>query len=360
MTSRLTRTPVPAVGSRRNAGGSSYTPPVADGPRRGASALRGLVVLLSLLCWAAGTAASATAVIAVAEPVRVSRYGAALLTLTFTVVLAHRCGARVRVWGPLVAAGIAVTAVVGVSALYSAMSVVAAVVSAVLAVMITRPAATLLRLLGEYLLAVLVATSGALAVAAWNAPVIYERYHLVVLALALLLTLSVVWGLGAGLHGLGRRGFLLVIGAAVLLALILAYGTAVRAYGSQTVVVALDQAVFWLRDHVGGVPRPAQVLVGLPALVWGIGIRSRRRQGWWMCSFGVVATASITTSLASPQALPGYIGLSTLYSVVLGLLVGLVVRALDPGTPTGGGRGARRAESEATTRPEAARTESLT
>lgn len=349
----------PLAGSRRRESDTLGNLPPVPEPSRAASLLRRVVIVLCVLGWFAGTAASATAVVAVGEPVGLSRYGAALLTFVFTVVLAHRCGARVAVWSPLVVVALAVTASVGMNAMYSTMSVVAAVVSSVLAVMITRPAASTVHLIGEYLLAVVVAATGGLAVAAWNAPVVYERYNLMVLALALLLTLSVVWGLGAGLHGIGGGGFLLILGAAVLLALILAYGTAVRSYGSPSVVRALDDAVMWLRVHVGGVPRPAQVLVGFPALLWGIGTRSSRRQGWWMCAFGVVGTASVATSLASPQALPSYIGLSMLYSVLLGLLVGLVVRRLDPGTRADTGRRAKRTDPVSVTRPEAARTESL-
>lgn len=344
--------------STQRGGEAAYVAPVWE-PSRAAVWRRRVTVGLCVLFWLLGTAASATAVLAVGDPVWVSRYGAAVVTVVGTLVLAHRCGARVLIWVPLAVLVVGAALYLERNWLYAAASVIVAVVMAVLAVMITRPAAATVRVIGEFLLAVAVAVSGSLAVAAWNAPLVYQRYSLVVLALALLLTLSVVWRLGAGLHGLGRRGFLLIVGAAVLLALILAYGTAVRTYGSAAVVETLDDTVLWLRAHVGGVPRPAQVLIGFPALVWGIGTRAVRRQGWWMCTFGVVGTASVTTSLASPYALPAYLGLSTLYSVVLGLGLGLLVRRLDLGSRASGRRRARSSDTMVASRPEAARTESL-
>jgi len=42
--------------------------------------------------------------------------------------------------------------------------------------------------------------------------------------------------------------------------------------------------------------------------------------------FAVIGTAVLSTSLVTPGAFPSYIGLSTLYSAILGLVVGLVLR----------------------------------
>ena len=69
-----------------------------------------------------------------------------------------------------------------------------------------------------------------------------------------------------------------------------------------------------------------EVFIGFPALVVGVSLRSRRREGWWILVFAVIGTGVLTTSLVTPGAFPTYIGLSTLYSSILGLIVGLVFR----------------------------------
>ena len=84
--------------------------------------------------------------------------------------------------------------------------------AAVWAVVITRPAVTVLQAVREYVLAIVVALSGTVAVAAWNAPVSYQRFNLVVLTVALGLAITVVWNLGAGLHGLGRQNLAILAG----------------------------------------------------------------------------------------------------------------------------------------------------
>ena len=82
--------------------------------------------------------------------------------------------------------------------------------ASVWAVVITRPALTVLQAVREYVLAIVVALSGTVGVAAWNAPVSYQRFNLVVLTVALGLAITVVWNLGAGLHGLGRQNLALL------------------------------------------------------------------------------------------------------------------------------------------------------
>lgn len=47
-----------------------------------------------------------------------------------------------------------------------------------------------------------------------------------------------------------------------------------------------------------------------------------------MLVFAVLGTGVITTSLVTPGAYPSYIALSTLYSIVLGVSIGLVLRRL--------------------------------
>lgn len=364
MSARRADTPVAPGSRRRESDTLGYIPPIRE-PRLTARAARSLTVLVLTVAWLAGSAAALTSVVAIDVPGFLPRTGSAVLTVVFVATLTHRCGGRIAVVGPLTAVAVAAAAYFELNWMYATMAVLAAVSSAVLAVMITRPARTVLGVVREFSLSVLVAVSGALAVAGWNAPVVYHRFYLLVLGLALLLTISVVWVLGAGLHGLGRRGFLLILAGAIAMALVLVYSSAVRAYGSQSVVDALDHTITWLRDTIGGVPRPAEVLIGFPALIWGISTRSTRRQGWWMCSFGVVGMGVITTSLASPNALPKYVALSTLYSVVLGLVVGLVLRRLGPGStgapssPPPTGRRARREDAAPALRPEPARTRPL-
>lgn len=241
----------------------------------------------------------------------------------------------------------------------AAVAVVAAVSSSVLAVMLTRPAVSWWRAVYEALIAAVVAASGAIAVAGFEAEVLAQRFNIAVYLLALILTLSVVWGLGAGLHGLGRRGLVMILGGAVLVLVVLAYGAVLRNYGSEAITSTVEDTVAWMRDTFGGVPRPAEVIVGFPALVWGVSTRSTRRQGWWMCVFGVIGTGTIATSLVSPDAVTDYIALSSVYSVVLGILLGLVVRRVDRMLTGGSGRRARRQEAEVQIRPEPPRTASL-
>jgi len=135
-----------------------------------------------------------------------------------------------------------------------------------------------------------------------------------------------VWNLGAGLHGLGREHLLILSAIAALIVLVLAYASFVRSHGSEVVTDAIASSVIWMRQTIAGVPRPVEVFLGFPALIVGISLRARTREGWWIMVFGVISTSVLTTSLVSPLAFPTYILLSTLYSVVLGLIVGLLVR----------------------------------
>ncbi|MFY0408154.1 hypothetical protein [Solicola sp. PLA-1-18] len=348
-----------APGSRRRESTTlGYLPPVRE-PRFSPTVVRRSSVTTCVVLFVLGSLAASTAVVATPLPDWVSRAGAVVLVNLYAVVLTYRAGGRLAVWPPLVVVLTVLTLVTDLAWALSMLAVVTGVLAAVLAVVITRPAVRTSRVVGEFAIAVVIGLSGGLAVAAWNAPVVYQRFNLLVLALSLVLTFAIVWSLGAGLHGLGQRGFVLIVGGALLMTLVLAYSSAVRAYGSPVVVDSLDSSFAWLRDTIGGVPRPAQFLLGLPALVWGIGTRADRRQGWWMCAFGVVGTATMTTQLVSTDAMPVYIGLSELYSIVLGLLIGLLVRRLDPGTRGASGARARRDTPETVVRPEPERTRPL-
>jgi hypothetical protein len=318
-------------------------------------------VALWFAAWLTATGAAGTAVIVVVDtPEWLAEVGAAALLVLFTMGLTRRCGGRVWLWSVLAlgfAAGVLTTQN---RTLFSSAAVLVAVVGAVLAVMATRPAETLGQVLREYAVALLVSISAALAVAGFNAPVASDRFNLVVLGVSLLVAIGLVWQLGAGLHGMGRRGFILIVGGAILIGCLLVYSRFLREYGSESLVDRINDTVAWIRDTFGGVPRPVEVLIGFPVLIWGVSTRSRRRQGWWMCAFAALGTATVATSLAAPSVEPEYAGWSLLYSAILGLLLGLLVRRIDVMFTGGGGHRVRRSSHAAEEqRPEPGRTEPL-
>ena len=317
-----------ARGGRRRLDAS--VPPEYDVPTReprieSARAAR-LVMGAVFGVWVVGFAGALTAVVAIGAPSWIQRPAAALLMLAFTVGLTHRGGGHMRIWLPITAV-LAVSAVVlETNLLLASAASVTAVLSAVWAVMVTRPADSIVGALREYALMLVVALSGTTAVAAWNAPVNYQRFNLLVIAISLGLAITLVWNLGAGLHGLGRQNLAILAGVATLLLLLLAYSSFVRTHGSQVLVDTFSDLVTWMRQNFEGVPRPVEVFIGFPALIVGVSLRSKRREGWWILVFAVIGTAVLSTSLVTPGAFPTYIALSTLYSAILGLVVGLVVR----------------------------------
>ena len=289
-----------------------------------------LLMLVVLILWIIGTLAAGTSVVAVDIPVDtdVERPGAALLLIVFSVGLTHRVGGHMRIWASL-GTVLAIAALASeANVLLAAAAAVSAVLASVWAVVITRPAVTVLQAVREYVLAIVVALSGTVAVAAWNAPVSYQRFNLVVVSVALGLAITVVWNLGAGLHGLGRQNLAILAGVAAFLLLVLAYSSFVRTHGSQMITDTISDLVIWMRQSFGGVPRPVEVFIGFPALLVGVSMRSRNREGWWIMVFAVIGTGVLSTSLVSPGAFPSYIGLSTLYSSIFGLVVGLVARGI--------------------------------
>jgi Na+(H+)/acetate symporter ActP len=146
--------------------------------------------------------------------------------------------------------------------------------------------------------------------------------------------------------------------ALVLLMVSLIYVQLVRRWGSPEVLSSLTGTKGTVRGAFGAAPRPIEALVGFPALVWGVSVRSRSRQGWWMTAFGALAVAGVATSLAQRSWSLRDVAEATVYGLVLGVVLGLAVVALDS-LLTGPGRRTGKATSAEPERSEPARTRSL-
>jgi hypothetical protein len=342
-------------------------------PRRRIS-LRQRTALWSSLC-GLGTLSIVVAIIGFHETL-FAGIGAVAITTAYSYGLAARTGGRTVIAGLLgLVLGVAVF-VVDADQMRAGAAVMMAVLSAVFAVMGTTPAVTFVKAARECLVATVVAVLGSLAAIGYAPVVTVNRFQYAALALALIGIFLLVYRLGAGLHGLGRRGLATVAGGAVLLLATLLYAEAIRRYGTPGLIGTLRDGVVSLRDHLGGYPRPIEALLGIPALAWGTHMRARRRQGWWVCAFGVAATAPMASTFVNPEVsiLEGV--LSICYSVVVGLIIGYVVVRADlfltggyarPGRgPAASGqavapgrRAARQAEEAAAVRPEPRRTQAL-
>jgi hypothetical protein len=285
--------------------------------------------------------------------------GSVAIVTAYSWALAARTGGRPVVVG-LVALVLGVIVVASDDdSLRTGAAVLTCVVSAVLAVMATVPAVRFVQSVREVLIAVLIAAVGALATIGFEPVVTVARFEYVTLGLALLGALAVVYRLGAGLHGLGRRGAVTVLIGTAVLALTLVYAEILRRYGTPALVDSLLDAVAWSRDNLGAFPRPIETVLGIPALAWGTHMRARRRQGWWVCAFGVAATTPVANALVNPSITLVESALSVLYGVVVGLVIGFVVIRLDLAVTGQRGRRGRRAEEAGALRPEPARTRPL-
>lgn len=328
-----------------------------DGPRRSLLALWFLVLVLgaAALGWSA-----VTGVIGDREPISnlppvpewLDGAGAVAVVTSLSWFLATRTAGRALISAGLALALGVASLVVGGRVLPTGAAVMTCVVGSVYAVMVTVPAVTGLKAMREALIAALVATVTAFAAVGFEPTVATERFEIVALLLALALVLAIVYRLGAGLHGLGRRGMIVVaIGLGVLFAT-LAYAELLRRYGAQTFVSSVLDFADWTAERIGAFPRPLVVLLGIPALVWGTHVRARRRQGWWFCAFGVAATVPIATGLVAPDSSYLEAGLRAAYSIVLGLAVGFLVIRADLALTGPKGKRGRRAEEAGPHRPE--------
>lgn len=285
--------------------------------------------------------------------------GSVVVATTYVWALAARTGGRPVVFGLLtVALGVA-TLWADRDVLRNGAAVMICVVSAVLAVVATVPAVKLRHAVREVVVAALIAALGALATLGLQPSLDVVRFEYVSLGLALAGSFGVVYRLGAGFHGLGRRGIFIVAFGALVLGLTLAYAELLARYGTPVLVEWIFDAVRWLRDSIGASPRPIIALLGIPALVWGTHMRARRRQGWWVCAFGVGATAPIAQALIDPSVGRVEVGLAIGYGLLVGLVLGVLLIRADLALTGQRGRRARRAEEAAAIRPEPARIQAL-
>lgn len=222
----------------------------------------------------------------------------------------------------------------------------------VLGLLVTVPAARFRHVVREYAVALAVAGVGALTAAAYDAPVSLARGHALVVVLSLVAALLLAARFSMGLHGLGRRGAALGVAGAVVVLFTLGYAHLLATYGTPALRETIDAVIAETRDTLGAVPRPSQMVLGFPALAWGISQRARRRQGWWFTAFGAVALAGVTASLFGETATLHEAVLATSYAASVGLLLGYAVLRLDAHLTGTRGRRARRVEEAAAHRPE--------
>ncbi len=331
----------------------------ATKPRPGRRVLGWTLNGVWLLLTAAALAAIVTSWLPLGLPGWVATAGAVTITTTYAYGLATRTGGRPVVSGGL-ALGLSVAAVVAqLPVLLAGIAVATAVLSTLLAVMSTKPAARFSGVVRECLIAIMVAVIGAFAVEAFEAEVSYERMGYLTLGLSLLCALGLVYRLGAGLQGLGKRGTIMIVSGVGLLFVILAYTAALARWGSPGMIEGIDQSIETIRTTIWAVPRPIEVLLGIPALAWGVSTRARRRQGWWVAAFGSAGLSVIVVSLLDPDTPLVESGLSLLYSAVLGLALGYVVIRADIFLTGARGRRARMLEEAAAHRPEPGRMQPL-
>jgi hypothetical protein len=292
-------------------------------------------------------------------PTLVQTLGSITVAVAYAWALAVRTGGRPVVFGILAVLIGAAVVTTDSDAIRSGAAVLTCSLGAVLGVMATVPAVRVVEAVREVLIAFVVAAVGACAAIGFRPLIDLARFQYTTLALSLVITFVLVHRLGAGLHGLGRRGLVVVLGGGVLLALGIAYAELLRVYGTPGLVGQLIDLADWSDRHLGGYPRPMQALLGIPMLVWGTHLRARRRQGWWACAFGVVGLAPIAHVLAAPAFTATEALLTEAYTVVAGLVVGALVIRVDLLLSGSGGRRASRSEEARAVRPEPGRTRPL-
>lgn len=351
-----TGAPVP----RPPADDASVTVAPIEGPVRWLLALWVAILLIGALAlvWSAlpGVIGDETVVTDVAPaPAWLAPAGSVAVVTSLSWLLATRTAGRALVAAGLaLALGLASVLVAG-RVLPTGAAVMTCAVGGVYAVMATVPAITFWRSVREVLVATAISALTALAAVGFEPTVAIARFDIAALAVALVLAFAIVYRLGAGLHGLGRRGLIVVaLGLGVLIAT-MAYAELLRRYGAQSFVSSVLDFVDWTTARTHAFPRPLAVLLGIPALVWGTHVRARRRQGWWVCAFGVAATVPMATALVAPDSSYLEAVLRAAYALVLGLPLGYVVIRADLWLTGPRGSRGRRAEEAGPHRPEPSR-----
>jgi len=314
------------------------------------------------MAWAlvvAGGLASLVAALVPVGPSWLDAVGAVSVVTAYTWALAARTGGRPVVFGALTLLLGTAVVLTDESYLRTGAAVMTCVVSAVLAVMVTVPAERFAGAARESCLAVLVAAVGAFAVVGFDPVISLVRFEYVTLGLSLVGVLVLVYRLGAGWHGLGRRGLLGVLVGGAILAVLLLYAELLRRYGPPGLVSSLLDGVRWSRDNLGAFPRPIEAVLGVPALAWGVHMRARRRQGWWLCAFGAAGTTAVANSLVNPAISLRECGLSVGYGLVVGLVIGYAVIRADIAVTGGSARGRRAGGPTEPVRPEPPRSAAL-
>jgi len=296
-------------------------------------------------------------------PTLVGEVSGGTLSTALALGLAVRTGGR-PILAALLTAAIASTAyATDWAPLLAGSAVGTGVVAATLGVMATTPAATFRRAIREVLVATAIGWVGALGVVAYGdrarLDVDLVRFGYAVLGLSLVGAIALVYRLGAGLHGLGRRGYIVAGGAVLILAIALAYSEAIAQWGSRDLVGTIDEFRDSTKEALRAVPHPIMALLGYPALVWGVFMRARRRQGWWVCAFGVAVTSPTATRLVAQEVDPTSVVLGAFYSLVAGVALGYVVIRIEQSLTGTHGRRARRNEEAEAHRPEPSRFEPL-
>lgn len=285
--------------------------------------------------------------------------GAVLVTGVYATALAQRAGAPALPSGLVMAAAGVVALVSQHPVLLSGVAVATAGGAAVLSVLLTRPAASLLGVARELVVALAIGVVAAFAVEAYQAPLSVDRGSYLAMGIALLVGFSFAWRLGLGSSGLGPGGAT-AVGIGVLLLFVgLAYTEALSRWGAVDLVERIGDVFDRVREQIGALPRPTVTLFGVPGLMWGVRLRARSRVGWWVCAFAAAGLAVVATGLLDPALALSEAGESLGYSVLIGVVLGAVLLRLDAYVTRHGGRRARSAEEESIHLPEPRRTEPL-
>ncbi len=288
------------------------------------------------------------------QPATLARAGGVVATWFAVIILVRRTGGRYVLIGLSSAVVLGLVVAFPQNWALAGAAATAAGVHGILGMVMTRPAPGLRSVL-EVLVSAAIGLAGAFVVTAYGVDLRAFRFRVFVLVLVLVAAFAIAWRLGYGTRSLGRRGVTGICGVVAMLAASVVYTQAIRQWGSPELVQSLVDAKAWVVDQFVAVPRPIEAFVGFPALVWGVAIRSRRRQGWWLCAFGALGAAGTATALVQQR-----IGLvanlaATGYDVAIGSVLGLVIVALDRVLTEPGGRRAQPPDAATGERLEPAR-----